>query len=41
MGCYGIGISRLMGVIAEKMNDDRGLIWAPTIAPYTHVIIVI
>ncbi len=41
MGCYGIGISRLMGVIAEKMNDDRGLIWAPSIAPYTHVIIVI
>jgi prolyl-tRNA synthetase len=41
MGCYGIGISRLMGVIAEKMNDERGLIWSPTIAPYTHVIIVI
>lgn len=41
MGCYGIGISRLMGVIAEKMNDERGLIWSPSIAPYTHVIIVI
>ena len=41
MGCYGIGISRLMGVIAEKMNDERGLIWSPNIAPYTHVIIVI
>jgi prolyl-tRNA synthetase len=41
MGCYGIGISRLMGVIAEKMHDERGLVWAPTIAPYTHVIIVV
>ncbi len=41
MGCYGIGISRLMGVIAEKMNDEWGLIWSEAVAPYSHVIIVI
>ncbi len=35
MGCYGIGISRLMGVIAEKCNDDKGLIWPQSIAPCT------
>lgn len=41
MGCYGIGISRLMGVIAEKMMDEKGLIWPESIAPFTHYIIVI
>jgi prolyl-tRNA synthetase len=30
-----------MGVIAEKFADDRGLIWPLSIAPYSHVIIVI
>lgn len=40
MGCYGIGISRLMGVIAEKMADDKGLVWNEEIAPYTHIILV-
>jgi prolyl-tRNA synthetase len=34
MGCYGIGISRLMGVIAEKMNDERGLMWPEAVAPF-------
>ena len=41
MGCYGIGISRLMWVIAEKLSDDKWLIWPDSIAPYSHVIIVI
>lgn len=41
MGCYGIGISRLMGVIAEKFADEKGLVWPENIAPYSHVIIVI
>jgi prolyl-tRNA synthetase len=36
MGCYGIGISRLMGTIAELKSDDKGLVWAPSIAP-AHV----
>ncbi|MCA9334567.1 prolyl-tRNA synthetase [Candidatus Saccharibacteria bacterium] len=33
MGCYGIGVSRLMGVIAEHFSDDRGLVWPEEIAP--------
>ena len=33
MGSYGIGISRLMGTIAELMSDDRGLVWPENIAP--------
>ena len=34
MGCYGIGVSRVMGVIAEKFADDKGLIWPEAVAPY-------
>lgn len=34
MGCYGIGISRLMGVIVEKYHDDKGIIWPENIAPF-------
>lgn len=33
MGCYGIGPSRLMGVITERLADDKGLVWPEVIAP--------
>lgn len=33
LGSYGIGISRLMGVIAEKNSDGKGLVWPENIAP--------
>lgn len=33
MGCYGIGISRVMGTVAELLSDDRGLVWPDNIAP--------
>ncbi len=33
-GCYGIGISRLMGVVAEHFADDKGLVWPDNIAPF-------
>lgn len=33
MGCYGIGISRVMGVIVEASHDDRGMIWPASVAP--------
>ena len=33
MGSYGIGITRVMGVIVEKFADDKGLIWPENIAP--------
>lgn len=36
MGCYGIGISRVMGVIAEKFSDDKGLVWPESIAPFKY-----
>ncbi len=39
MGCYGIGISRLMGVIAEKFADDKGLIWPEAVAPFKYYLI--
>jgi prolyl-tRNA synthetase len=39
MGCYGIGISRVMGVIAEKYADDKGVAWPEIVAP-AHVHIV-
>ena len=34
MGSYGIGITRVMGVIAEKLSDENGLVWPDVIAPY-------
>ena len=34
MGCYGIGISRCMGVIVEKSNDANGIIWPESVAPF-------
>jgi len=34
MGCYGIGISRLMGVLAEHFADERGLAWPEAVAPF-------
>lgn len=33
MGCYGIGPSRLMGVITELLADERGLVWPESVAP--------
>ncbi len=39
MGCYGVGISRTMGVIVEKFHDEKGIVWPDGIAPFTvHLI---
>jgi prolyl-tRNA synthetase len=39
MGCYGIGITRLVGTIVEMFNDDKGIIWPETVAPFdVHLI---
>lgn len=41
MGCYGIGTSRLMGVLVEKFHDDRGIIWPKSIAPFAaHLLLL-
>jgi prolyl-tRNA synthetase len=34
MGCYGIGLGRLMGTIAEIHHDQRGLVWPKSVTPY-------
>lgn len=34
MGCYGIGLGRLMGTIVEVLSDDKGIIWPETVAPF-------
>lgn len=39
MGCYGIGPSRIMGVITEKFSDEKGLVWPASVAPFSlHLI---
>ncbi len=39
MGCYGIGVSRLMGVIAEKFADEKGLVWPEVVAPFKYYLV--
>jgi prolyl-tRNA synthetase len=34
MGCYGMGVSRLLAVVAEENHDERGLVWPASLAPY-------
>jgi len=39
MGCYGIGLGRLMGTIVEACHDERGIIWPKEVAPFlVHLI---
>src|SRR6056297_492701 len=39
MGCYGIGPTRLMGVLAEKFSDESGIAWPESVAPFkVHLI---
>lgn len=39
MGCYGIGVTRLLGTIVEVHNDEHGIIWPKSVTPY-HVHLV-
>ncbi len=39
MGCYGIGISRLLGVIVEANHDAKGIIWPQEVAPFKYHLI--
>ena len=39
MGCYGIGVSRIVAAAIEQRHDDRGIIWPEAIAPFTVAII--
>lgn len=38
MGCYGIGITRILGACIEQNHDARGMVWPEAIAPFTVVI---
>lgn len=38
MGCYGIGVTRLLGAAIEQNHDDRGMIWPVPLAPFEAVI---
>jgi prolyl-tRNA synthetase len=38
MGCYGIGVTRLLGAAIEQGHDDRGIVWPDALAPFTAVI---
>ena len=41
MGCYGIGLERIMSAIVEQNNDEKGIIWPMNVAPYKVAIVVI
>ena len=38
MGCYGIGVSRIVGAAIEQYNDEKGIIFPPSMAPFAVVI---
>ncbi len=38
MGCYGIGVTRILGAAIEQNHDARGIIWPESIAPFSVVI---
>jgi prolyl-tRNA synthetase len=38
MGCYGIGVTRIVGAAIEQNHDERGIIWPDALAPFTVVV---
>jgi len=38
MGCYGIGVTRILGAAIEQNHDERGIIWPASIAPFQAVV---
>jgi prolyl-tRNA synthetase len=38
MGCYGIGITRILGAAIEQNFDDKGIVWPKALAPFTVVL---
>ena len=41
MGCYGIGVPRIMASIVEQNNDEKGIIWPISIAPFKVSIVIV
>ena len=40
MGCYGIGISRILAAVVEQNHDDEGIVWPAHLAPFQVVVIM-
>jgi prolyl-tRNA synthetase len=38
MGCYGIGVTRILGAAIEQSHDERGIVWPASMAPFTVVL---
>ncbi len=41
MGCYGIGVSRLISAIIEQHNDEKGIVWPREVAPFSLVLLTL
>ena len=41
MGCYGIGINRILAAVIEQRHDAAGIIWPPALAPFQVVVTVL
>ena len=39
MGCYGMGVTRLVGAIIEQHHDDKGIVWPASVAPFQIIMI--
>jgi prolyl-tRNA synthetase len=40
MGCYGLGVTRLLACVIEQHHDDAGIIWPSSVAPFTATLLV-
>jgi prolyl-tRNA synthetase len=41
MGCYGLGVTRLLACILEQHHDDAGIIWPSSVAPYAYTLLTV
>jgi prolyl-tRNA synthetase len=41
MGCYGIGVERLLATVIEANHDEKGIMWPPSVAPYQAHLVVL
>lgn len=41
MGCYGVGVSRTLAAVVEQHNDDQGIVWPVSVAPYEVSVIAL
>jgi prolyl-tRNA synthetase len=39
MGCYGLGITRMMATVVEQRRDARGIVWPASVAPYLAILV--